>query len=167
MDPDFISSGDITLAADVYSFGIILLRLLAGKPALGIINQAKQLVQLALKCCNAIRKNRPSLDGEVWKVLDLMVKVNEHGKLPPLSSSSVSQNNIIIPSYFICPISQEIMRDPHIAEDGFTYEAEVIKKWFESGHNMSPMTNRQFQHHNLTPNHGLRSSIQEWLQKNA
>ncbi|XP_020687134.1 U-box domain-containing protein 33 [Dendrobium catenatum] len=192
MDPDFISSGDITLAADIYSFGIILLRLLTGKPVLGIISQvqeavsneklhsildrsagkwpyiqAKQLVQLALKCCNVMRKNRPSLDGEVWKVLDIMVKVNERGKLRPLSSSSVSQNSTSIPSYFICPISQEVMRDPHIAEDGFTYEAEVINKWFESGHNMSPMTNRQFQHHNLIPNHSLRSSIQEWLQKNA
>ncbi|KAL0904633.1 hypothetical protein M5K25_026762 [Dendrobium thyrsiflorum] len=56
-----------------------------------------------------------------------MVKVDERGKLPPLSSSSVSQNNISIPFYFICPISQEVMKDPHIAEDGFSYEAEVYK----------------------------------------
>lgn len=59
---------------------------------------------------------------------------------------------------------QEIMRDPHIAADGFTYEVEAIKGWIESGHNTSPMTNLMLRNHELIPNRALRSAIQEWLQ---
>lgn len=57
---------------------------------------------------------------------------------------------------------QELMDDPHVAADGFTYELEAIKEWFDSNHNTSPMTNLQLDHTNLIPNHSLRSIIQEW-----
>lgn len=56
------------------------------------------------------------------------------------------------------------MKDPQIASDGFTYEAEAIKGWFDSGHETSPMTNLELANHDLIPNHALRSAIQEWLQ---
>ncbi len=68
------------------------------------------------------------------------------------------------PSYFVCPIFQEVMRDPHVAADGFTYEAEAIRGWLDSGHDTSPMTNSKLAHHNLVPNRALRSAIQDWLQ---
>ncbi|KAF5196888.1 U-box domain-containing protein [Thalictrum thalictroides] len=106
MDPQFLSTGELTAKSDVYSFGI-----------------AKQLAYLALRCCETNRKNRPDLVSEVWKVLKPM-------KAACASSSSFrlgSEKFCQIPSYFICHIFQEIMRDPWIAADGFTYEAEAIK----------------------------------------
>ena len=57
------------------------------------------------------------------------------------------------------------MRDPHVAADGFTYEAEALKGWLDSGHDTSPMTNIELAHCNLVPNLALRSAIQEWLQQ--
>ncbi|XP_019094613.1 PREDICTED: putative U-box domain-containing protein 58 [Camelina sativa] len=64
-------------------------------------------------------------------------------------------------SSFVCPITQDVMKDPHVAADGFTYEAESIKKWLSTGHKRSPMTNLQLAHVNLIPNRTLRSAIQE------
>uniref|UniRef100_A0A7N2MDD9 U-box domain-containing protein n=1 Tax=Quercus lobata TaxID=97700 RepID=A0A7N2MDD9_QUELO len=52
------------------------------------------------------------------------------------------------------------MQDPHVATDGFTYEAEVLREWFESGHDTSPITNLKLEHCNLVPNYALRSAIQ-------
>ncbi|CAH8385560.1 unnamed protein product [Eruca vesicaria subsp. sativa] len=65
-----------------------------------------------------------------------------------------------LPSFY-CPITQEVMKDPHFAADGFTYEAEAIKKWFSTGHDTSPMTNLKLSHRNLVPNRALRSAIQD------
>lgn len=56
---------------------------------------------------------------------------------------------------------QEIMEDPHIAADGFTYEFRAIKAWLEK-HNVSPVTRLRLEHSALTPNHTLHSAIQEW-----
>ena len=56
------------------------------------------------------------------------------------------------------------MQDPHVAADGFTYEAEAILEWLESGHNTSPRTNARLAHRNLIPNHSLRHAIQDWIQ---
>lgn len=58
------------------------------------------------------------------------------------------------------------MLDPHVAADGFTYEAEAARGWLDSGHDTSPMTNLRLEHRNLVPNRALRSAIQEWLQRN-
>lgn len=57
------------------------------------------------------------------------------------------------------------MEDPHIAADGYTYEAEALRGWLDTDHTTSPMTNLQLEHTNLIPNHALRSAIQEWKQR--
>lgn len=65
-----------------------------------------------------------------------------------------------IPATFICPITQEIMRDPVICSDGHSYEREAILRWL-SQHNTSPMTNVVI-NGNIVPNHSLRNTIQEY-----
>lgn len=57
------------------------------------------------------------------------------------------------------------MQDPVVAADGYTYEAEAIKGWLESGNDKSPMTDQKLTNNVLVPNHVLRSAIQDWLQQ--
>ncbi|KAJ0239913.1 U box domain-containing protein [Hirschfeldia incana] len=68
------------------------------------------------------------------------------------------------PKDFVCPISLEIMRDPHVAADGFTYEVKEIRKWINGGNSTSPSTGAKLSHPHLTPNYTLRSLIKDWLQ---
>ncbi|XWS77022.1 hypothetical protein CRYUN_Cryun01aG0227900 [Craigia yunnanensis] len=186
MDPEFFATGELTPKADVYSFGVILLRLLTGKQALGITKevqyaldngnlknlldplagdwpfvQAEQLANLALRCCEMNRKSRPDLSTDVWRVLEPMRASCGGSSTLQLGS----EEHCPPPSYCICPIFQEVMRDPHVAADGFTYEAEALRGWLDSGHDTSPMTNIKLTHYNLVPNLALRSAIQEWLQQ--
>jgi hypothetical protein len=84
-----------------------------------------------------------------------------HSTQPSSSSPAIPDQ---IDSLFICPITQDVMKDPVICSDGYTYERAAISQWM-STKNTSPLTNQPFLHSNLTPNHMLRSSIQEWLQK--
>ncbi|KAF5180918.1 U-box domain-containing protein [Thalictrum thalictroides] len=66
-------------------------------------------------------------------------------------------------AYITCGYLQELMYDPHVAADGFTYEGEAIRGWLKGGRGTSPMTNLTLSHFSLTPNHALRSAIQDWL----
>ncbi|KQJ91620.1 hypothetical protein BRADI_4g38690v3 [Brachypodium distachyon] len=173
MDPGYIASGELTAQYDVYSFGVVLMRLLTGKNPLGLPNEVEaalsngllqdimdasagdwppeyteELARLALRCCRYDRKKRPDLANEAWGVLQAMINY-------PDDKSAT-------PSFFICPMTQEIMRDPHIAADGFTYEGEAIKDWLQRGHKMSPTIYLDLAHHELIPNNALRFAIQEW-----
>ncbi|EEF50538.1 U-box domain-containing protein 33 [Ricinus communis] len=184
LDPHFLTTGELSPTSDTYSFGIILFQLLTGRSAFSVVNdirdvidegsvslfldplagdwpivQGKQLTRLALNCCNMNPSSRPDLVSEVWRVLE-----------PMRASCSTSlqfgsQDTEQPPSYFVCPILQEVMQDPHVAADGFTYEAGALTGWLESGHNTSPMTNLVLPHLNLVPNRALRSAIQEWQQQ--
>ncbi|XP_078155694.1 U-box domain-containing protein 33-like isoform X4 [Carex rostrata] len=184
MDPEFLSSGEITVKSDVYSFGIIVLRLLTGKLPVNIAAdvegaiatdslhliidesagewpfvQAKQLANLGLRCAQMRRRKRPDMESE-WKFVESLMMAASLSELPSFRSQLDDRG---IPSYFRCPIFKKVMKDPHIAADGYTYEAEAIKDWLDSGHKTSPMTNLPLVHLELTPNHALCSAIQEWL----
>lgn len=66
------------------------------------------------------------------------------------------------PDQYLCPITYEIMKDPVITSGGFTYERSAIENWFALGHQKDPLTNAPLANKNLTPNHTLKSLIEEW-----
>ncbi|CAN8268145.1 unnamed protein product [Cochlearia groenlandica] len=75
---------------------------------------------------------------------------------------------IEIPSFFLCPISLDIMKDPVIVSTGITYERESIEKWlFSSKKHTCPVTKQVITQTDLTPNHTLHRLIQSWCTLNA
>ena len=62
---------------------------------------------------------------------------------------------------FLCPITQDIMRDPVIlVESGHTFERVAIETWFKRN-NTNPVTNLVARNKVLTPNRALADAIRE------
>jgi hypothetical protein len=76
------------------------------------------------------------------------------------ASAAVKPSAKSLPPLFVCPLTYDVMEDPVVAADGFTYERAAISRWLQVAQR-SPMTNKPMQRF-LVPNHALRSSIQEW-----
>ncbi|XP_031414047.1 WD repeat, SAM and U-box domain-containing protein 1 isoform X2 [Clupea harengus] len=66
------------------------------------------------------------------------------------------------PDEFLCPITQEVMKDPVIAADGFSYEREAMESWIGAKNRTSPMTNLPLQTTLLIPNRMLKMAIGRW-----
>jgi hypothetical protein len=65
------------------------------------------------------------------------------------------------PHDFLCPITHELMRDPALVADGFSYERTAIAQWLRA-HSTSPKTNRRLAHKRLVPNLSLKAAIAEY-----
>ena len=65
---------------------------------------------------------------------------------------------------FVCPITQEVMKDPVIAADGHTYERAAIEGWFKNK-DTSPVTNLKLPNKNLIPNYKIKSCIEDFLKE--
>ncbi|KAE8697586.1 putative U-box domain-containing protein kinase family protein [Hibiscus syriacus] len=186
LDPQFCSTRTLTPSSDIYPFGLILLQLITGKPPLLLAEevqyavngqylddlldpsaggwpyvQAAQLARCALRCCDPNPSRRPDLPSEVYKMLELIR--NDIGPLTTFHAGSDEHNQP--PHYFICPISQEVMAEPYVAADGYTYELRDLRRWLDRGHNTSPVIGNRLAHHTLNPNYALRSAILEWRQQ--
>ncbi|KAF3781739.1 U-box domain-containing protein 34 [Nymphaea thermarum] len=183
MDPEYQRTGTVRPKSDLYGFGIIMLQILTAKPPSGLVKmietsidngsfsekldksikdwplaQCEDLAQLALKCTRLRCRDRPDLELEVIPELQRFKDVADALRFKMI------QGNISIPRPYVCPILQELMIDPHVAADGFTYEYRAIKAWL-TNHDVSPMTKHRLQHLDLTPNLSLRSAIQDWKRR--
>ncbi|AWP13051.1 putative WD repeat SAM and U-box domain-containing protein 1-like [Scophthalmus maximus] len=72
------------------------------------------------------------------------------------------QSDSEVPDEFMCPITTELMKDPVIAADGYSYERESIETWIRGKNKTSPMTNLALQTTLLTPNRSLKMAITRW-----
>eukprot|EP01130_Rhizamoeba_saxonica_P016412 TRINITY_DN7581_c0_g1_i1.p1 TRINITY_DN7581_c0_g1~~TRINITY_DN7581_c0_g1_i1.p1 ORF type:complete len:678 (+),score=138.23 TRINITY_DN7581_c0_g1_i1:112-2145(+) len=81
-------------------------------------------------------------------------------------SDSVDLNDLDIPEVFVCPITQDIMDDPVIAEDTHTYERVEIQKWINA-HGTSPMTREVISADVLISNRALKNQIEEYKEEHG
>ena len=51
----------------------------------------------------------------------------------------VNTTEVEEPQEYVCIITQELMENPVIAEDGYSYEKESIVRWMREHRNQSPM----------------------------
>ncbi|KAL5214168.1 hypothetical protein ABZP36_003320 [Zizania latifolia] len=77
------------------------------------------------------------------------------------------QQQVEVPSYFVCPISLQIMRDPVTLPTGITYDRDGIERWLLSA-GTCPLTKQPVAPDcDPTPNHTLRRLIQSWCALHA
>lgn len=179
IDPEYQRTGVVSPKSDVYAFGIVILQLLTAKPAIALahkveiamendhlvqvldpeagwpIEEAKDLALIALKCTELRRKDRPDLEDVVLPVLE---ELNDSGER---ARNSASVSALPPPKHFTCPILNEVMADPCVAADGYTYDRKAIEVWLQ-GKDTSPVTQLPLPHKYLIPNYALLSAIMEW-----
>jgi len=186
IDPEYQRTGTLGPKSDVYALGIMILQILTGKPPMAVtdaveaaienglfqqildenagdwpLHEALELAILGLKCAEFRRRDRPDLEKDILPEL-------ERFKALAVGQTRYIREEIDVtpPNHFFCPILQEVMDEPYVAADGFTYEYRTIKTWLENN-NTSPMTNLSLSHKYLVPNHSLRSAILEWKTKSG
>jgi len=74
------------------------------------------------------------------------------------SSTSVTDLFDALSEDFICPITQEVMKDPVIAADDHTYDRASMEQWIATrgGRAISPMTGQRLVHLQCHPNITLK-----------
>ncbi|XP_074379530.1 U-box domain-containing protein 35-like isoform X1 [Apium graveolens] len=180
IDPEYQRTGLISPKSDVYAFGMVILQLLTAKPAIALthvvetaidddkftevldpeagnwpIKETKELALLGLNCAELRRRDRPDLTDLVLPVLERLKDVADKAR------DLVSTGQTFPPNHFICPILKEVMDDPHVAADGYTYDRKAIAKWLEEN-DKSPMTNLPISDKSLIRNYTILSAILEW-----
>ncbi|XP_069791551.1 WD repeat, SAM and U-box domain-containing protein 1 isoform X4 [Narcine bancroftii] len=83
-------------------------------------------------------------------------------KIEELKSNTES-TCVGVPDEFLCPITREIMTDPVIASDGYSYEREAIENWINTKKRTSPMTNMPLETTLITRNRTLKMAIDRWI----
>ncbi|KAK4744712.1 hypothetical protein SAY87_011024 [Trapa incisa] len=172
------ATGEKNVTSDVHALGHVVLHLLtgssshpglfgqAGKVNLGVLldvldkragqwpwDLAEGLVKVAMRCLSTDEKDLPY--ARTSAIIEKLGRMRREAEaLVTVQTDPVR-------------ICKDIMKNPHIASDGFSYELEAIKDWLWTGHETSPVTNSRLDHKFLTPNHILRSSINDWLSQQS
>ncbi|KAL3024305.1 hypothetical protein AAZX31_04G113200 [Glycine max] len=187
IDPEYQRTGLISPKSDIYAFGMVILQLLTAKPAIALAHKVEtaidsgnltdildpeagawpyqetlDLALLGLSCAELRRRDRPDLQDHVLPTLERLKEVVDRAQC----SASIVTIKSKPPNHFICPILQDVMDDPCVAADGYTYDRKAIEKWLEEN-DKSPMTNMALPHKHLIPNYTLLSAILEWKSRES
>lgn len=184
IDPEYQRSGILSPKSDVYALGMVILQLLTAKSPMGLahivetaledgclmdvldstagkwpLEETQELALLGLRCAELRRRDRPDLQDQVLPMLERLKSFadNARNSLYPVPS--------VPPSHFICPILQEVMDEPCVAADGYTYDRRAIEIWLGMN-DKSPLTSLPLPNKALIPNHTLLSAIKEWKARN-
>ncbi|KZV37252.1 U-box domain-containing protein 35-like [Dorcoceras hygrometricum] len=180
IDPEYQRTGLVSPKSDVYAFGMVVLQLLTAKPAIALarsmemavdedrlprildseagnwpIEETKELAILGLSCTELRHRDRPDLKTQILPLLEKLKTVAD--KARDLASSGSSP----LPTHFICPLFKDVMNDPCVAADGYTYDRKAIEEWFEQTET-SPVTSLPLLNKTLIPNYTLLSAIADW-----
>ncbi|KAL7146594.1 hypothetical protein ABFS83_06G051500 [Erythranthe nasuta] len=183
IDPEYQRTGLVSPKSDVYAYGMVVLQLLTAKPAIALartvemalddddvarildkeagswpIEETKELAELALRCTELRHRDRPDLRTHILPTLEKLRMVSM--KAHDLAVSGPTGP----PNHFICPLLKDVMNDPCVAADGYTYDRKAIEEWLRKN-NTSPVTNLPLLSKSLIPNHSLLTAIME--QKSA
>ncbi|OVA04666.1 Protein kinase domain [Macleaya cordata] len=183
IDPEYQRSGSISPKSDVYAFGMVILQLLTAKPALALaynvetalengnlmeildseagnwpIEETQELAVMGISCAELSASDRPDLEAKVLPFLEKLKGIAD--KLRNFAPSVQSAP----PNHFICPILKDVMENPCVAADGYTYDRKEIENWLKENEK-SPMTNMPLPNKNLIPNYSLLAAIMEWKSK--
>ncbi|CAN4126786.1 unnamed protein product [Withania somnifera] len=184
------------IRSDVRAYGNLVLQILTGRNWAGLVEEAimmdqsklievldpmagewpldiaLELGRIGIKCLSIHEDkelNMTSLARELEKVKKLADEIVANGERVVANGRHLDGNDDSeeLPNFFLCPIFQEVMKNPHVAADGFSYELEAIQEWLKTGRDTSPMTNLKLKDTLLTPNHSLRALIQDWQKKRS
>ena len=72
-----------------------------------------------------------------------------------------------LPDDYYCSITCDVMKDPVMAADGYTYERVAIEQWLATGAGTSPKTNELLENEKLLPNKALKALIVGELERRA
>eukprot|EP01117_Protostelium_nocturnum_P001361 TRINITY_DN11674_c0_g1_i1.p1 TRINITY_DN11674_c0_g1~~TRINITY_DN11674_c0_g1_i1.p1 ORF type:complete len:253 (-),score=70.23 TRINITY_DN11674_c0_g1_i1:8-766(-) len=118
--------------------------------------------------------------GALADRIEVMNKLSEEVRIKDKESDALKQLEVVaewketekkskqIPDVFLCPITQEIMKEPVMASDGHTYEKEAIEEWFgrKKRKSTSPLTGAPLKDRKLVPNYGIKKMIQSFHDEN-
>ena len=110
-----------------------------------------------------VKDNKEFLENKnyICNFNNIFILKENHNKIKKnrIKTSQIKDPEII--KTFYCPITYEIMIDPVITSDGFTYERSAIHRWFRD-HDTNPMTNTVLFNKMLIPNRILKSMIERF-----
>eukprot|EP00873_Tetraselmis_striata_P010696 jgi/Tetstr1/430960/TSEL_020715.t1 len=192
IDLQYLNTGVYRAASDVYSVGVTLLLVLLGRTdATGVVSEmvdaradgdemdildrrpgagswdmekAARVMSLALQCVHSSHLRRPTLEAVVEQLSEFKdaVPANQGSSMSATSSGPAALN---MEEWLTCPLSMDLMEDPVLAEDGWTYERAMIQEHLRH-RAVSPMTNLPIGTA-LMPNRIVKSLTEEWRSRNS
>lgn len=93
----------------------------------------------------------------------------DSGSVLPIIQEEIISSNVsldiqeeIIPPEFCCPITGDIMVDPVISPDGFSYEKSAITRWLSDPNNVDPLTRSPYTISQYSSNRALKEIIERF-----
>ncbi|XP_021765034.1 U-box domain-containing protein 35-like [Chenopodium quinoa] len=183
IDPEYQRTGRVSTKSDIYALGVVILQLLTAKAAIGISylvedaidednlieildpeagewpeKETLELALLGLQCSELRGRDRPDLRDKVLPALERMNEMADSAR------NSATNAQTATPVHFICPILKDVMEDPYVAADGYTYDRRAIEQWLTEN-DTSPSTNQPLPHKFIMPNTALLEAIKQWKSK--
>jgi sterile alpha motif and leucine zipper-containing kinase AZK len=170
MSPEMMKEGGGGADTDVFSFGVVLWELATGQlpwkdlapvQIIGVVGYEGRCLQVPPHClpsvaaiirsCFRPQGARPSFGDLRTQLKAALAEARAMASGTPVGPP--------LPPAFHCPLSSEIMKDPVVAGDGFSYERSYMDEWLNSGCMVSPKSYTPLNSAVLLPNATLREAI--------